>query len=517
MALKTTTPSLQSSLPRRAVSQSLSAFKNISEGRLQVPDNPRIEIRQPNTNIEMTEKPYPAPEGNQKVIEAQASFNASKNIRLLMGVEATARLFEAIAWSSKSKCRDVEKAGLLVGKYHKDTSRRNAIVWGDVVAIIPFEPNLVQATKTIITITQDAWRKMLGEYVPYKDNGYLMLGWYHTHLDDMPPRFSGLDSAQQRQYFTGKYSFAVVLNPNQKKWAVYCGPDAEECKGELFVTEEMLAQFSEPKITINNVSGDAERRQDGTIVHRNPDGSTINLLRLSPIIEESPTIFQALGNIIEKFGRRLNRPKNSDVSHQSIVAPPNSTGYNPNQNSSVVPHPPVVLRPEQTQPQVPRITLRETEKPKITILPKDNHSEAQRVVETTVLIVSALDLSHPKRQDQDGLQMIEQNVIEVVDSIICNGENIPLSLSTPVNAHITLNSDLTLEVRLCKEKDNAVIRISSRPYVEAFSDAIIQNYIQTMERTQNESANGISYLLCVSSTPGRIKLVAIQVNKEERA
>ena len=177
----------------------------------------------------------------------------------------------------------------------------------------------------------------------------------------------------------------------------------------------------------------------------------------------------------------------------------------------------VVPQSDQVRPPVPRITVQESAKPKITILPKDTRGETQRVVEASVFVVSIDDLSHPQRQNQDGLQIIEKNIVEVVDSIIRNNENTSLSLSNPVDADIIQTNDLTLEVRQCEEKGNAVIRISRQPYREAFSDSVIQNYIQAMAKKLNECADRTSYLLCVSSTTEKIKLVAIQINKEDRA
>jgi len=483
-----------------------------------VSDNSKIQIHQQNTSIVMTEKPYPAPESNQKVIDAQGGFNASKNIRLLMRPEATARLFESISWGSKPRHQDVERAGVLVGKYYKDISRRQPVIWGDVVAIIPFDPNSVQASQTTIAIPQNAWAKMLDEFVPYLNNGFLNLGWYHTHLDFTNTRFTTIDKDTQRRYYTGEHSFAVVLNPNQKQWSVFCGPRADECVGELFATEEILVQYREPKITIQNVSGDSELRQDGTVVHRNPDGSIMNPVKSLPVIEESNSFLQSIGQLFERVGGRLNRSKNSDVNHQPSVMPPNTTTRNMAPQQSVISRqPPVVSQREQVYQPAPKITVQETDKPKITILTKDNRSETQRVVEASVYVVSVDDLSNPQRQDQDGLQIIGQNIVEVVDFIIHSNENTSQSLSTPMNADTTQNNDLTLEVRQSEGKGNTVIRISRQPYLEAFSDSLIQSYVQAIAKKLNECDDRTSYLLCVSNTPEKIKLVAIQINKEDRA
>lgn len=477
-------------------------------------DNSRIEIHQPNMNIVMADKPYPAPENSQKVLEAQGGVRASKSIRLLMRTEATMRLFESISWGEKYKRQDVEKAGLLVGRYYKDTSRREPVVWGDVVAVIPFDPSSVEASKTNITITQDAWRKMLNEFVSHKDGGYLMLGWYHTHLDDIPPRFSGLDTATQRQYFNGKYSFAVVLNPNQRNWTVYCGPMAKECKGDLFVAEEMLEQFREPKITIQDVRGDSRLNQDGTITHFNPDGTLV-----APDIPTTLSIPEQsfLDRIGEKlFGKRRQRPNHQVTSQQHTDFSTDDPGNDPNQEQSTTrsQYSPVVHRPQNVQQPMPRIIVKETVTPKITILPKDNQNESRRVVQATVFVVNANDTSHRQRQSQEGLQIIEQNIIEVVDSIILSNANTSISLSNPVNAQITLNNDLTLEVCPCEAKSNALLRISTQPFDIAFpkkkTDLQVLGVAEIIRRQRGEA----SYLFYISKTPESIRVNAFQIKKE---
>lgn len=479
-----------------------------------MPDNPKIQIHQQNTSIVMAEKPYPAPENNQKVIDARGGFNASKNIRLLMRSEATARLFESISWGSKPRQQDVEQAGVLVGKYYKDTSRRQPVIWGDVVTIIPFDPGLVQASQTRIAISQNAWTRMLDEFVPHLNNGFLNLGWYHTHLDLTNTRFTTVDKDTQQRYYTGEYSFALVLNPNLKQWSVFYGPRADECIGELFLTEEVLEQYREPKITIQDVRGNSRLNQDGTITHLNPDGTPVDPVIPTPVSTQNQSVLGWLGEKL--FGSRVQRPNHQTTSQQRPGVPTNDYGNNPNQvQSATRPRNSSDARQSQSvQQSMPKITVQETVKPKITILPKDRQSETRRVVKATVFVVYANNASHPQRQNTEGLQIIEQNIIEVVDSIIRSNENTAQSLSNPVNAHITLNNDLTLEVSLCEAKSNAIVKVSTQPFETAFPQEIIDLQVIGVAEIMSRQRSEPCYLLYISKTQESIGVKAFQIKKE---
>ena len=481
---------------------------------MQVPDNPKIQIHQQNTSIAMTEKPYPAPKGNQKVIDAQGGFNASKNVRLLMRPEATARLLGSTSWGSQPRQQDVEQAGVLVGKYYKDISRRQPVIWGDVITIIPFDPSLVQASQTRIAIPQSAWARMLDEFVLHLNNGYLNLGWYHTHLDFTNTRFTTVDKDTQQRYYTGEHSFAVVLNPNQKQWSVYYGPRADECVGELFLTEEVFEQFREPKITIQDVRGDSRLNQDGTITHLNLDGTPVVPSLPASMLMTEKSFISLIGEKL--FGKQVQRSNRQVASPKRPGFSTNDIGNNTNEahRTTRSQHPSVENRSQSVQQPASRIIVQETTKPKITFLPKENQHETRRVVKATVFVVSANDSLHQQQQNPEGLQIIEQNIIEVVDSIIRCNVNTSLSLSNPVNAHLTLNNDLTLEVRLCEAKSNAIVRVSTQPFEIAFPKEIIDLQVigvaEIIKRQQSEP----SYLLYISETSGSISLNVFQIKKE---
>lgn len=483
-----------------------------------MPDSPKIQIHQQNASVIMTEKPYPAPEANLKVISAQGGFNASKSVRLLMKPEATAQLFKSISWGSKPRRHDVEQAGVLVGKYYKDTSRINPIIWGEVVAVIPFDSRLVRASGTSIEITQRAWKKMLDEFVPHLNNGLLNLGWYHTHLDFTNTRLTNADKEIQRSHYTGEHSFALVINPNKKQWGVFYGPNADECIGEILATEEILEQFCEPKITIQSVSGDAEQQPDGTIVHRNTDGSIEKPLRpSSPVTDDPPAFLRGIGAFLERAGRRLSRPKHSTNNQHKATSVLTDTERDVIRQTSVEQRHAVITQREQNYSPSPKITVQKTVKPKIAILPKESRSEPKQIIDTSVFVVSFGDLENPRSQNKDGLQLIDDDILELVNSVAQSNANTSLSLGNPVKVHVIVNNDLTLSVRLCDEKCNAIMRISREPFKTAFSDSLIQNQIREAAAAQNQFIEGPRYLIYASATVEILKVVVIQIIMEDAA
>jgi hypothetical protein len=307
-----------------------------------------------------------------------------------------------------------------------------------------------------------------------------------------------------------------VLNPNQKQWSVYYGPRADECVGELFVTEEVLEQYSEPKITIQDVRGDSRLNQDGTITHFNPDGTPVTPVMTTSVSIPEPSLLDWIGGIGDKlFGRRPQQTNHPTKRQQRVGSPTNYMGNNPNRAQHTTrPQPSSdTHRPQSVQQSMPKITVQEIVKPKITILPKNRQSKTMRMVQADVFVVSANNPSYPQRQNTEGLQIIEQNIIEVVDSIIRSNENTSLTLNNPVNAHITLNNDLTLKVSPCEAKSNATVQISTQPFEIAFPQERIGPQVRVGAELMRRQLSEPSYLLFISKTLEGIRVSAFQIKK----
>ena len=309
-----------------------------------------------------------------------------------------------------------------------------------------------------------------------------------------------------------------MINPNKKQWGVFYGPNADECTGDILATEEILEQFCEPKITIQSVSGDAEQQPDGTIVHRNTDGSIKKPLRQSaPVTDDPPAFLRGIGALLERAGRRLSRPKHLANNQHRATSVPTDTERDVIQQPSVEQRYAVITQREQNYFPSPKITVQNTVKPKIAILPKESRNEPKQIIDTAVFVVSSDDLENLRSQNKDGLQLIDDDILELVNSVVQSNANTSLSLGNPVKVHVIVNNDLTLAVRLCDEKCNAIMRISREPFVTAFSASLIQSQIREAAAVQNQFIEGPRYLIYASATAEILKVVVIQIIMEDAA
>lgn len=67
-----------------------------------------------------------------------------------------------------------------------------------------------------------------------------VIGWYHTHPNNLGVFMSGTDQRTQATFFSANWQFAIVLNPHRLQWKAFAGEQATECPG--FVCKN----FNEP-------------------------------------------------------------------------------------------------------------------------------------------------------------------------------------------------------------------------------------------------------------------------------
>lgn len=277
----------------------------------------KINIHGRNDHNTIIEKEYPSFPDSSVRLKSEGGSLASKNVRIILEPSAVKPLFESIAWGSHYRRGNVEQAGILIGNYYCDRTVRDEVVWADAVAVVPADPSLVSASFETIDITADAWRKMYEDAAEFQAENLQIIGWYHTHLDNISTRFSGVDRNTQRRAFTYEYSFGVVFNPNQEKWSVFYGPDSRECVGELLFDEELGARFGKPQITINQVNGDSELRENGLIAHFIENDPLVeNRLAASGVLDFEHDIELSLGQLVGQFldgvGQLIRRPKGQE-------------------------------------------------------------------------------------------------------------------------------------------------------------------------------------------------------------
>lgn len=265
----------------------------------------KINIHNTNNYNTIIEKEYPKFEESAIHLKSEGGLCAAKNVRILFEPSAVKPLFESIAWGGRYRYGDVEQAGMLIGNYYRDCTDQEVVIWADVVMVIPADPSLVNASFEAIDITATAWSKMFEDAAEFRTENLQIVGWYHTHLNNISTRFSSVDRSTQRKAFTYEYSFGVVFNPNKGKWSAFYGPDSQECTGELLLDETLAGRCEKPQITISQVNGDSVLQEDGSIVHveeigRQSDGCSLN--------GNAPNAFET---DISSFGQRIGQWMNS--------------------------------------------------------------------------------------------------------------------------------------------------------------------------------------------------------------
>lgn len=278
----------------------------------------RINIHGQNDRNIVIDKEYPKFEDASTRLIPEGGFLASKNVRIVFEPSSIKDLFESISWGANYRIGDVEQAGILIGNYFRDQTGGDEVIWGDVVRVIPADPTLVKATVETIEITTEAWEKMHDDALKFRPENLLIIGWYHTHLNDINTRFSGLDRKTQREAFPYEYAFGVVFNPNQEKWSAFYGPESRECIGELLFDEELSQEYAKSKIQIKQVFGDSELQANGRVIHLDKDGQPVENRPVSPRGAKSTeddilSLRQLVGQFFSGIGQLMMKPKQREA------------------------------------------------------------------------------------------------------------------------------------------------------------------------------------------------------------
>ena len=275
----------------------------------------KIDVQNRNDNVNIIERELPKRDESIFSIPAWSSETASTKVIIVFEPSSTKKLFDVVKWGSKFQMGDVEQAGILLGNYYQDKSSDEAIIWGSVVSIVAADNELVNASYSAVDITASAWKKMYDVIGESCNENLHILGWYHTHIDKINTRFSAQDVATQEKAFTFKYSFGVVLNPNQKKWSVYYGPESIECVGDILLNEELMEKYGELKIKVKNRRGDttarkinqhASQHQDEPLVQSANQPSHQQINALTPMQQPSQPSFSLISEEIAAARDKTN-------------------------------------------------------------------------------------------------------------------------------------------------------------------------------------------------------------------
>lgn len=179
-------------------------------------------------------EPIRNPSGNDTPLCGRCLVSNLQDV-LVFRPDAGRKLREFIGWGRfdyPANC--VEQGGWLIGRYVRDGLGRG--VRAEVTAILPAEscvgtPTYLEWTALEDIRLQRAFFRMkddLSAVDPQAGEALSVLGWFHTHPNQLPVFMSGTDMETQRLKFFRPEHFAVVLNPHRRIWKAFKGKEAAE-------------------------------------------------------------------------------------------------------------------------------------------------------------------------------------------------------------------------------------------------------------------------------------------------
>lgn len=161
-------------------------------------------------------------------LDSSNTSNIVKNNKFYLTSTAWNKITHHIAWGKKTNFNIVEQGGLLLGQVYFD-KEQNIIIG---VAEEALSADLAIGNSAYLRIGCDAWKKMIDE-LDQKENEPQIIGWYHTHPNNLSVFMSGTDMKTQRAMFSKEWHFAIVINPHLQIWRAYHGANAKKCTGYI--------------------------------------------------------------------------------------------------------------------------------------------------------------------------------------------------------------------------------------------------------------------------------------------
>ena len=142
-------------------------------------------------------------------------------------------IFNHIEWSADSPFNKVEQGGLLVGEVFEDPN--TTLFYGVVEVAVPAQS--ANGTTTHLTMDHESWKEMT-DLIDKEYGDKQIIGWYHTHPNQLDVYMSEEDLKTQQTMFPNDWQFAIILNPHKSIWRAFQGFEANECQGFIVAPGE---------------------------------------------------------------------------------------------------------------------------------------------------------------------------------------------------------------------------------------------------------------------------------------
>lgn len=147
---------------------------------------------------------------------------------LILADHAYKKLKHTLEWGEKTHRNCVEQGGILLGNVCSYHNEIYCFIEDVLLAETHGDPVFVEFTNRMWAEMQDRLTEINASM---KDGEKLVIvGWFHTHPNDLAVFMSETDMDTQRLNFSQKWQVSLVMNPHTNKYRVFFGADAREGK-----------------------------------------------------------------------------------------------------------------------------------------------------------------------------------------------------------------------------------------------------------------------------------------------
>ncbi|WP_298416810.1 Mov34/MPN/PAD-1 family protein [uncultured Kordia sp.] len=158
---------------------------------------------------------------------------------LFISQKAKEQIWNHIEWGNhKTSINKNEQGGILLGKVFFDKKRKMQFAIVEDVVI----GKTAKGNPTYLEMSHETWSQMLNdadEIAEEKNDNIQVIGWYHTHPNELSLYMSGTDMNTQYRFFNQNWHYAIILNPHKEIWKAFVGKEAEECKGYILKDDDV--------------------------------------------------------------------------------------------------------------------------------------------------------------------------------------------------------------------------------------------------------------------------------------
>jgi len=155
----------------------------------------------------------------------------SRDYEFYLTMNAFCEIKQHIGWGKRTDENRVEQGGILLGHAFRDTEKN--LTYAIAEQAIP--GRLAIGNAAYLEVTHETWKEMLDD-VDRLGAQLQVIGWYHTHPNDLAVFMSGTDRATQERLFGNDWQFAIVLNPHKQIWRAFYGANSCECRGHVLAS-----------------------------------------------------------------------------------------------------------------------------------------------------------------------------------------------------------------------------------------------------------------------------------------